>query len=92
MLDFVQINHILYVFYVFMLTYIQGMLLTLNTGIVSTVNSTVREFLQNPNHFKLCSVEGNINLHETMKYKNKHQLLGIEKKIFKHFSKIIYRK
>lgn len=45
MLDFVQINHILHVFYVFMLTYIQGMLLTLSTGIVSTVNSTVREFL-----------------------------------------------
>lgn len=94
MLHFVQINHILYVLYVFMLTYIQGMLSTLNTVIVSTFNSTIMSdgILQNFSHFKLCSGEGNINLHETMKYKNKHQLLGIKKKIFKHFWKIIYRK
>lgn len=31
------------------------------------------------------SGEGNINLHETMKYKNKHQLLGIEKKNIQAF-------
>lgn len=87
MLHFVQINHILYVLYVFMLTYIQGMLSTLNTVIVSTFNSTIMSdgILQNPDHFKLCSGEGNINLHETMKYKNKHQLLGIKKKNIQAF-------
>lgn len=87
MLHFVQINHILYVLYVFMLTYIQGMLSTLNTVIVSTFNSTIMSdgILQNFSHFKLCSGEGNINLHETMKYKNKHQLLGIKKKNIQAF-------
>lgn len=58
------------------------MLQTLNTVIISILNKSIImvECFYRILIFRFCSGEGPIYLHETMKYKNKHQLLGIKRK------------
>lgn len=66
-----------------MYSFILGMLQTLNTLIISILNKRYIWMGDNTpqnSHISIFCTGGPINLHEIMKYKNKPQLLGIERK------------